>query len=81
MPPAAWPAEWSQVDDIVRRAGPLLGDTAPVPGAALARALALGPGGVIDEVRASGLRGRGGAGFRTAQKWSLCREAAGDDLV
>ena len=33
--------------------------------------------GVIDEVRAAGLRGRGGAGFPTAIKWDLCRKAAG----
>ena len=33
--------------------------------------------GVIDEVRAAGLRGRGGAGFPTAIKWELCRKADG----
>lgn len=31
------------------------------------------PEQVIDLVMASGLRGRGGAGFLTAQKWKLCR--------
>ena len=33
--------------------------------------------GVIEEVKASGLRGRGGAGFPTAVKWELCRKASG----
>ncbi len=33
---------------------------------------------VIDEIKASGLRGRGGAGFPTGLKWELAREAAGD---
>jgi NADH:ubiquinone oxidoreductase subunit F (NADH-binding)/(2Fe-2S) ferredoxin len=33
--------------------------------------------GVIEEVRAAGLRGRGGAGFPTAVKWDLCRKAEG----
>lgn len=28
---------------------------------------------VIEEVRASGLRGRGGAGFPTGRKWEICR--------
>ncbi len=35
----------------------------------LARALSLGPAGTVDEVAASGLRGRGGAGFPTGIKW------------
>ncbi|MBN1940441.1 MAG: NADH-quinone oxidoreductase subunit NuoF [Candidatus Aminicenantes bacterium] len=33
--------------------------------------------GVIEEIRASGLRGRGGAGFPTALKWDLCRRSSG----
>ena len=32
---------------------------------------------VIDEVRESGLRGRGGAGFFTGVKWGFCRKAPG----
>jgi NADH-quinone oxidoreductase subunit F len=31
----------------------------------------LNPGEIIDEVKASGLRGRGGAGFPTGLKWSF----------
>lgn len=41
------------------------------------RALELGPGQVINEIRDAGLRGRGGAGFPTYRKWQLCREAPG----
>ena len=33
------------------------------------------PEQVIDEVKASGLRGRGGAGFPTGQKWDFARRA------
>jgi NADH:ubiquinone oxidoreductase subunit F (NADH-binding)/NAD-dependent dihydropyrimidine dehydrogenase PreA subunit/(2Fe-2S) ferredoxin len=33
---------------------------------------------VIEEIRASGLRGRGGAGFPTGVKWKFCRDAPGD---
>jgi NADH-quinone oxidoreductase subunit F len=38
---------------------------------ALRKALEIGPGEVIDVVKASGLRGRGGAGFPTGVKWSF----------
>jgi len=37
------------------------------------------PGQVIEEVKASGLRGRGGAGFPCGLKWELAREAPGDE--
>ena len=33
---------------------------------------------VIDEVKKSGLRGRGGAGFPTGVKWQICRDQPGD---
>jgi NADH-quinone oxidoreductase subunit F len=33
---------------------------------------------VIHEITASGLRGRGGAGFPTGRKWQLCRDMAAD---
>jgi len=33
---------------------------------------------VIEEVKKSGLRGRGGAGFPTGFKWELCRKNIGD---
>ena len=36
------------------------------------------PEQVIDEMKRSGLRGRGGAGFSTGTKWELCRQAKGD---
>ncbi len=36
------------------------------------------PEQVIDEVKRSGLRGRGGAGFSTGQKWEFCYKAPGD---
>jgi NADH-quinone oxidoreductase subunit F len=36
------------------------------------------PEQIIDEIRRSGLRGRGGAGFLTAEKWELARRQDGD---
>jgi len=35
------------------------------------------PEQVIDEIKRSGLRGRGGAGFPTGLKWEFCRKAPG----
>ncbi len=40
--------------------------------------LDLTPGAIIDRVRESGLRGRGGAGFPTATKWARVLAAPGD---
>jgi NADH:ubiquinone oxidoreductase subunit F (NADH-binding)/Pyruvate/2-oxoacid:ferredoxin oxidoreductase delta subunit len=45
--------------------------------AGLLKSFDLGPGGVIEEAKTAGLRGRGGAGFPTWKKWQLCQEAPG----
>ncbi len=47
---------------------------------ALAKALtAMTPEEVINEVKKSGLRGRGGGGFPTGIKWEVCRNAPGNE--
>ncbi|MDZ7905763.1 MAG: NADH-ubiquinone oxidoreductase-F iron-sulfur binding region domain-containing protein [Cypionkella sp.] len=45
--------------------------------AGLARAQAMTPAEIVTEVTASGLRGRGGAGFPTGIKWKTVADAAG----
>jgi NADH-quinone oxidoreductase subunit F len=46
---------------------------------ALSRVLSqMTPPEVIEEIKKSGLRGRGGGGFPTGQKWESTRNAAGD---
>jgi NADH:ubiquinone oxidoreductase subunit F (NADH-binding)/(2Fe-2S) ferredoxin/NAD-dependent dihydropyrimidine dehydrogenase PreA subunit len=46
---------------------------------ALAKALTqMSPEQIIEEVKTSGLRGRGGAGFPTGLKWEFCAKVAGD---
>ena len=41
----------------------------------------LSPEGVIDEIEAAGLRGRGGSGFPTAEKWRVARGTAADRKI
>ena len=38
----------------------------------------ISPEKIIKEIKKSGLRGRGGAGFPTGLKWEICRNAKGD---
>ncbi|HVZ47572.1 MAG TPA: NADH-quinone oxidoreductase subunit NuoF [Gemmatimonadaceae bacterium] len=44
---------------------------------ALEQALAMTPAAIVDVVKASGLRGRGGAGFPTGMKWSFMKPGDG----
>lgn len=47
---------------------------------ALTRVLnGIAPEEIIEEIKVSGLRGRGGGGFPTGRKWSECQEAPGDE--
>ena len=43
----------------------------------LNKALKMKPAAIIEKIEKSGLRGRGGAGFPTGNKWKLCRQAPG----
>ncbi len=46
---------------------------------ALSKALfQMSPEDIIEEIKRSGLRGRGGGGFPTGRKWESCRDAKGD---
>ncbi len=75
-----WPAEYFQIDDNIRRRDALLGLDMP-PGAALQAAVVRGRDGWLAEMQASNLRGRGGAGFATAVKWSSAKNAPGAPKV
>ncbi len=46
--------------------------------AGLEKALTMDRQAIIDEVKKSGLRGRGGGGFTTGMKWQFVHDAAGD---
>ncbi len=71
-----WPPEFFRIDDNVRRAGALL-NHGLAPGEALHAALAHPPAQLLQAVRDANMRGRGGAGFATADKWQACRDAPG----
>jgi NADH-quinone oxidoreductase subunit F len=45
---------------------------------ALRKALAMEPDAIIEEIKRSGLRGRGGGGFPTGRKWATARKAPGE---
>ena len=48
---------------------------------ALSKAFSMKPEQIIEEIKTSGLRGRGGAGFPTGRKWESARKAEGDIKV
>lgn len=80
VPLTEWPATLFQVEDNIRLSDLLL-DTPLTPGSAIDKALTLGAEALLDTLDAAGLRGRGGAGFNTAKKWHLCRQATGKERV
>lgn len=72
-PLTEWPPYLFEVADNIHKAGLLLNQ--PVAnGAGLNAGFARGVSATLDEIDRSGLRGRGGAGFKTAMKWKFCAE-------
>lgn len=61
----------------IRKIGPVL-DPDYASGDAIKKLASMSPEQVIDEMKASSIRGRGGAGFPTGLKWELCRKAKGE---
>ncbi len=73
-PLADWPPELFEVALNIQRKDLLL-EAAVEDGAALAALKASGADALMQVLEASGLRGRGGAGFGLARKWGFCRQA------
>jgi len=69
-----WPAEFFHVVDNICRKGLLL-DNQLVSGDVLRTAVKLGAANIVEAIKASGLRGRGGAGFSTGIKWEAAHKA------
>ncbi len=64
----------SVVTNHIRRKGSVLWDP-HTPGEAIRKAVTMTPAHVIDEIKQSNLRGRGGAGFPTGLKWEFCSKS------
>jgi [NiFe] hydrogenase diaphorase moiety large subunit len=68
----------SIVQNNIRKKGPILSEDY-TPGIVIWKKLPeMTPEQVIEEVKKSGIRGRGGAGFPTGLKWEFCRKAKGE---
>ncbi|MCI4674949.1 NAD(P)H-dependent oxidoreductase subunit E [Mycolicibacterium litorale] len=64
---------------VVHTSGPVFFGGDGDHGGLLRGCRAMAPEDVIAAITQSGLRGRGGAGFPTGNKWKFCRAAAGDE--
>ena len=72
----AHPLVRSMVHNNIRRKGEVI-FAEYAPNAGLAKALAMSPVEVLNEVKTARLRGRGGAGFPAGLKWEFTRAAPG----
>ena len=75
IPLADWPEELFQVEEKIHKRGLLLNQPWQ-NGDALKATFARGLPETLTEVDVSNLRGRGGAGFKTAIKWRTCSQQA-----
>jgi [NiFe] hydrogenase diaphorase moiety large subunit len=69
----------TMVQNNIRKKGPVLFSDYEV-GMALKHTTTCTPEHIIDEVKKSNVRGRGGAGFPAGLKWEFCRQTAGDEV-
>ena len=72
-PLSAWPTELFTVNDNIQKTGLLLNNSITA-GEAIKASYQRGLTATLEELDRSGLRGRGGAGFKTAMKWKFCAE-------
>ena len=80
VPLGKWPQELFAVSENIQRRDLLL-ESDIQQGAAIDAVVTRGAEQVLNELEASGLRGRGGAGFRMAMKWRFCRDADANERV
>ncbi|MEN8170522.1 MAG: NAD(P)H-dependent oxidoreductase subunit E [Pseudomonadota bacterium] len=73
-----WPSDFFVVDENLHQRDLLLSQQYD-QGAALHSFIEQGADAMLDRLDASGLRGRGGAGFPTATKWRSCRDTEANE--
>jgi [NiFe] hydrogenase diaphorase moiety large subunit len=78
IPLSEWPKSLFVVNDNIHRGDKLLNDDI-INGSAIRALAATGGETMLQRLEASGLRGRGGAGFGSGIKWRYCREAEADE--
>ncbi len=78
IPLDKWPTELFLVEDNIQKTDLLLNNPIQI-GAALSAMFNRGRQETLAEINLSELRGRGGAGYKTAWKWHLCYEGPEDD--
>ncbi len=77
-PISDWPASFFLVEDNIQRQDKLLSSEF-VNNNAIETLALKGRDALLYGLDDSGLRGRGGAGFKTATKWRMCRDAPADE--
>ena len=78
IPIMNWPKSFFVVEDNIQRQDKLLSHGI-MSGSAIGSLAVKGGDAMLDWLDSSGLRGRGGAGFKTATKWRMCRETPADE--
>ncbi len=70
----------TMIKNNIRQKGAILFSDAHKAGEALQRAITMPPEEVVEVVKQSNLRGRGGAGFPAGLKWAFCRQSNSDEV-
>jgi len=78
IPIGNWPKSFFVVEDNIQRHDKLLSHGI-INGSAIDAMVVKGSDAILESLDHSGLRGRGGAGFKTATKWRICRDATADE--
>ena len=78
VPVSKWPKKFFVIEDNIQRRDKLLDDVI-TRGSAIEAFAVKGSEALLQSIDKSGLRGRGGAGFKAATKWRICRDAPGQE--